>query len=93
MPIKPKEVASDFRELYVAAGKPITLEFSSGDGGPSMCIVNGSFVPESGKDYEANMLISPSERKCFFRLSQLGEPPLPIKVKPASWCGGVAWPL
>ncbi|HXU93353.1 MAG TPA: hypothetical protein VFP33_06825 [Gallionella sp.] len=85
MPFKPANT-SDFGEMYIAAGKPITLVFLTTPENRYSCSVAGTFVPEKDKDYGAELWLNPSERQCVFRLSQLGETPLPVKVISASAC-------
>jgi hypothetical protein len=86
MPFKPQADTSDFGEMYIAAGKPITLVFLTTPENRYRCSVAGTFVPEKDKDYEAKLWLTPSESQCVFRLSQLGETPVPIKVISASAC-------
>ncbi|MDR0736507.1 MAG: hypothetical protein LBF51_06715 [Zoogloeaceae bacterium] len=51
-----------FAELYVAAGKPLVLNFQVGPESRARCALAGTFVPQAGKDYEAYATVS--EGKC-----------------------------
>ncbi|MEO8119658.1 MAG: hypothetical protein ABI606_10100 [Rhodoferax sp.] len=92
MPFKPQVNNSDFGEMYIAAGKPITLAFLTTPEGITSagrvyrCSVAGAFVPEKDKDYEAELRLIPSSNQCVFNLSQLGETRPPIQVVSVSAC-------
>jgi hypothetical protein len=86
MPFKPRASASDYGEMYIAAGKPITLVFLTTPESNYRCSVAGTFVPEKDKDYEARLWLNSSVGQCVIDIGQLGETPLPINVKAASTC-------
>lgn len=74
-------------ELYVAAGKPLVLAFSTGQENMYVCQVAGTFVPEENKEYEAELILSESNRKCQFTLREIGEKERSIRVEYAGTCG------
>ncbi|MDR1349357.1 MAG: hypothetical protein LBJ59_00995 [Zoogloeaceae bacterium] len=62
-----------FAELYIAAGKPFTLDFQVGTGSRARCALAGSFVPQAGKNYEAYAAIVNGQCALTVRLKNLAD--------------------
>jgi len=66
----------NFAEVYVEAGKPLSLVFLKGnDAGKLGCDVSLSFRPEAGKDYEATvslLKVSTDRTLCVATAIELG---------------------
>ena len=73
-----------FGEMYVAADQPITLVFLTTPESRYHCSVAGSFVPQKNRDYEAELMLTPSE--CFFKLREIGEKVEPVAISKAVSC-------
>ena len=87
MPLPPSSVnPAGMGEMYVAANKPITLVFETGPDSSYFCSVSGSFTPEKEKNYEATLVLDIPKNKCFFRLNELQETRIPIKISEAKSC-------
>lgn len=72
----------DAGEVYIPAGKPMTLSYMSGGGGGYQCFVHRSFVAEPGASYEA--MFRQDYSRCEFLVIKITEGPagvvLPEKV-------------
>ena len=87
IPLPPGGVkSSDMAEFYVAANQPITLVFLTGPDSAYSCSVQGSFVPEAEKDYEASLMLNARKRVCRLMLNEIGTNRIPAKVFSASNC-------
>jgi len=82
----PPDDPSLYGEMYVAAGLPFTLAFIAPPQSPYQCSFAMTFVPETGKDYEARMFFDLSAKKCTATLTLLGEEYRSVPFRSARAC-------
>lgn len=71
-------------EMYIEAGKPITLFLASDQ--PLYCQVGMTFVPQKDQDYEAQLVLDRPSASCSANVISLSEPATKIEVRSVGFC-------